>query len=77
MSLLIISLCVGILASGLLWMDHTMFQTQDSTDIQKGSLIKIFLLGFLSSYLGGSIISGDDVLPEALSDSLKTGRPSF
>lgn len=77
MSLLIISVCVGILATALMWMDHTMFQSQETSTIEKGPLMKVFLLGFMSSYITGSLVSSEETLPDVLSDSLKTGRPSF
>jgi hypothetical protein len=80
MSLLFISIGVGVLAVGLVYLDHVFIRNQDPGDVNQSLMIKIFLLGFVSSYLGGSLTEPKSVLTntlEKVSDTIKIGRPTF
>ena len=80
MSLLFISIGIGVLAIGLVYLDHVFIRNQDSNEIDRSLLIKIFLLGFVSSYLGGSLMEPKSIVTntiEKISDTIKIGRPTF
>ena len=80
MSLLFVSIAIGILAIGLMYLDHVFIRNQDKTTLDNSVLIKIFLLGFVSSYLGGSLMEPKSIVAntiEKLSDTIKIGRPTF
>lgn len=82
MSLLFISIGVGIFAAGLVWLDHVVIRQQDQDEIDRSFIMKGFLIGFMSSYIGGSFVNvGDKNVVtstiESISDSMKTGRPTF
>lgn len=80
MSLVFVSLGIGVLAIGLVYLDHVYIRNQDSSEIDKSILMKIFLLGFVSSYLGGSLMEPKSAVTntiEKISDTIKIGRPSF
>jgi RsiW-degrading membrane proteinase PrsW (M82 family) len=80
MSLIFISIAIGVLAVGLVYLDHVFIRNQDTSEIDRSILIKIFLLGFVSSYLGGSLMEPKSVMAntiEKISDTIKIGRPSF
>ena len=71
---------IGVLAIGLVYLDHVFIRNQDRTELNSSLLIKIFLLGFVSSYLGGSLMEPKSVMSntiEKLSDTIKIGRPTF
>ena len=71
---------IGVLAIGLVYLDHVFIRNQDKTELDSSLLIKIFLLGFVSSYLGGSLMEPKSVMSntiEKLSDTIKIGRPTF
>lgn len=80
MSLLFVSIGIGVLAVGLVYLDHVFIRNQDPVGIGQSTMIKIFLLGFVSSYLGGSLTEPKSVVAntlENISDTIKIGRPSF
>lgn len=80
MSLIFISITIGVLAVGLVYLDHVLIRNQDRNELDRSMLIKIFLLGFVSSYLGGSLIEPKSTMTntiERISDTIKIGRPSF
>ena len=80
MSLLFISITIGVLAIGLVYLDHVFIRNQDQNELDRSIFIKIFLLGFVSSYLGGSLIEPKSTMAntiEKISDTIKIGRPSF
>jgi hypothetical protein len=80
MSLLFISIGIGVLAIGLVYLDHVFIRNQDSNEIDRSLLIKVFLLGFVSSYLGGSLMEPKSIVTntiEKISDTIKIGRPTF
>lgn len=80
MSLIFISIAIGVLAVGLVYLDHVFIRNQDIAEIDRPILIKIFLLGFVSSYLGGSLMEPKSVMAntiDKISDTIKIGRPSF
>jgi hypothetical protein len=80
MSVLFISIGIGILAVGLVYLDHVFIRNQDVSEMDRSLVMKIFLLGFVSSYLGGSLTEPKSVVAntiEKISDTIKIGRPSF
>lgn len=80
MSLIFISIAIGILAVGLVYLDTVFIRNRDISEINRSILIKIFLLGFVSSYLGGSLMEPKSVMAntiEKISDTIKIGRPTF
>lgn len=79
MSLLFISLAIGLFAVGLVYLDHVFIRNQEE-DIDRSLMMKIFMLGFVSSYLGGSLTETKTILEDTIdkiSDTIKIGRPSF
>jgi uncharacterized membrane protein len=80
MSLLFTSVAIGFVATGLVWADTTFMNKEE---LPKSSILKVFLLGFICSYLAGTILQSEDssnmvtTTIENLSDSLKIGKPSF
>lgn len=86
MSLIFISIAVGIAAVGLLWADHHIIRKVEDSELDRPLMIKLFLLGFVSSYIGGSLINVGETnivtktienLTDTMSDSIKIGRPTF
>ena len=80
MSLIFISIGIGLLAVGLVYLDHVLIRNQNPVDVNRSLIIKVFLLGFVSSYLGASLTEPKSVLSstlETVSDTIKIGRPKF
>jgi hypothetical protein len=79
MSPIIVAVLMGITATGLLWVDHTILRKKPD-ELPKNDYIRIFILGFGIGYIA-SLISTSDLSfgfgSEELSDSLKTGMPKF
>jgi hypothetical protein len=84
MSALIVAILMGILATGALWIDHTILRKK-SGELPKNDYIRIFILGTGIGYIA-SLISTSDMSMGwgdssgnggGISDALKTGMPSF
>jgi hypothetical protein len=85
MSPIFIAIISGIVASGALWVDHTLIRKK-TEELSKSDLIKGFLLGFGVGYIAANLVgmemdTGVDKLSvggiDDISDSLKIGMPKF
>ena len=82
MSPIIVAILMGILATGSLWVDHTVIRKR-TTELPKNDYIRVFILGAGIGYIASLISTSDLSLgwggseSEVVSDALKTGMPKF